>query len=191
MIETERLILGRPSVADFDESYAISSDVDLARYVGAKPATRGAAWNMLMRNIGHWSVFDFGIFTVRLKADGDYIGEVGLAYFSRGLGPSFDPFPEAAWVLAQRAHGRGYATEALIAVHKWMEVEHQTPRTVCMIQGDNLPSMRLAAKLGYTSFGETEHAGASSTMLERTWHQARTSAFQPKQTSAGAEPRIG
>ena len=185
MIETERLILGRPSVADFDESYAISSDVDLARYVGAKPATRGSAWNMLMRNIGHWSVFEFGIFTVRLKADGDYIGEVGLAYFSRGLGPSFDPFPEAAWVLAQRAHhGRGYATEALTAAHEWLDVEHRTPRTVCMIQRDNFPSMRLAAKLGYTSFGETEYAGASSTMLERSSHRAANVCFPPK---AGAK----
>lgn len=171
MIETARLILARPSIADFDESYAISSDVDLARYVGAKPATREGAWSMLMRNIGHWSVFDFGIFTVRLKESGDYIGEVGLAHFSRGLGPSFDPFPEAAWVLATRAHGRGYAAEALIAAHEWMDVSRRACRTVCVVQQDNLPSMRLAAKLGYTSFGQTEYRGASSTMFERIAHQ--------------------
>ncbi len=167
MIETDRLILGTPSVADFDESYAISSDADLARYVGAKPATHEVAWNMLMRNIGHWSTFNFGIFTVRLKEGGDYIGEVGLAHFSRGLGPSFDPFPEAAWVLAHRAHGRGYATEALIAVHNWINVSRRVPRTVCIVQQDNLPSIRLAVKLGYTTFGETEYRGALSTLFER------------------------
>ena len=172
LIETDRLILGRPSVADFDESYAISSDVDLARFVGAKPATREGAWSMLLRNIGHWSVFGFGIFTVRLKPGGDYIGEVGLAHFSRELGPSFDPFPEAAWVLAKRAHGRGYATEALIAAHDWLNTSHQTSRTVCMVQQDNLPSMKLAARLGYTSCGQIEYRGTSTTMFQRFLAQA-------------------
>ena len=172
MIETDRLLLNRPSVGDFDESYAISGDAVLARYVGAKPATREGAWNMLMRNIGHWAVFEFGIFTVRLKKCGDYIGEVGLAHFSRGLGPSFDPFPEAAWVLASRAHGKGYATEALIAAHDWIALSRKPSRTVCMVQPENVPSMKLAARLGYTSCGQIEYRGTSTTMFQRFLAQA-------------------
>ena len=167
MIETDRLILRPPSPADFEDSYAISSDEVLARFVGAKPATREGAWSMLLRNIGHWSAFDYGIFAVRLKEGGDYVGEVGLAHFSRGLGPSFDPFPEAAWVVASWAQGNGYATEALTAAHAWMAATHRPERTVCLVQPGNLPSMRLAARLGYRNVGETEYRGAATRMFER------------------------
>ena len=173
MIETDRLILHPPSAADFDESYAISSDVELARFVGAKPATREGAWSMLLRNIGHWSAFNYGIFAVRLKDGGEYVGEVGLAHFSRGLGPSFDPFPEAAWVIASSAQGKGYATEALRAAHDWMAATHRPERTVCLVQPVNLPSMRLAARLGYRSVGDIEYRGASTTMFERASRQHR------------------
>ncbi len=167
MIETERLILSRPSPADFEGSYAISSDADLARFVGAKPATREGAWSMLLRNIGHWSAFQYGIFAVRLKDNGEYVGEVGLAHFARGLGPSFDPFPEAAWVIASGAQGKGYATEALRAAHDWLAATHEPGRTVCLVQQENLPSLRLAAKLGYRSVGESLYRGASTIVFER------------------------
>lgn len=95
MIDTERLTLTKPSLVDFNESYAMSSDAAVAEFIGGKPATKEDAWNKLLRNIGHWTTFGYGIFTVREKVGGGFVGEVGLAHFSRGLGEAFDPFPEA------------------------------------------------------------------------------------------------
>lgn len=167
MIETDRLILTEPSLADFDESYAMSSDAAVTKFIGGKPASREDAWNMLLRNIGHWNAFGFGIFTVREKDGSGYVGEVGLAHFTRGLGESFDPFPEAAWVLAPRGQGKGYATEAASSAHDWMTRTHRPARTACIIHPDNHASLRVAAKLGYTCFGQAQYRSASPTMFER------------------------
>jgi RimJ/RimL family protein N-acetyltransferase len=167
MIETGRLTLTEPTLTDFDESYAMGSDAAVTEFIGGTPASREDAWNKLLRNIGHWKTFGFGIFTVRKKENDGFLGEIGLAHFARGLGEYFDPFPEAAWVLATRGHGKGYATEAVSAVHDWMTRTHRPARTVCIIHPDNAASLRVAAKLGYVSFGEAQYRGASPVMFER------------------------
>ncbi len=167
MIDTDRLTLIKPTLADFDDSHAMSSDAAVAEFIGGKPASREETWNKLLRNIGHWASYDYGIFVVREKDGGAFVGEVGLAHFSRGLGETFDPFPEAAWVLSSSAQGKGYATEAVVATHEWMDQRRRPQRTVCIIHPDNRPSIRVAEKLGYAGFGETEYRGARPTMFER------------------------
>lgn len=167
MIETERLILARPTLADFEDSYAMNSDPGLAEFIGGKPASREDAWNKLLRNIGHWASYRYGMCTVREKAGGAFVGEVGLAHFSRDFGEAFDPFPEAAWVLARAAHGKGYATEGAAAMHSWMLQSQNPLRTVCIIHPDNRASIRVAERLGYVGFGAVDYRGARLTMLQR------------------------
>jgi RimJ/RimL family protein N-acetyltransferase len=167
MIDTSRLTLSKPILADFDDSYAMGSDPAVVEYIGGKPASREDTWTKLLRNIGHWTSFGYGIFTVREKNGGRFIGEVGLAHFARGLGESFDPFPEAAWVLTRSAHGKGYATEAIVAAHAWMDQTYGFQRSVCIVHPDNGGSVRVAEKLGYAGFGETEYRGARPIMFER------------------------
>ena len=167
MIETERLVLTKPTLADFDDSYAMNSDFDLAEFIGGKPASREDAWNKLLRNIGHWAEYGYGIHTVREKAGGAFVGEIGLAHFSRCFGQDFDPFPEAAWVLASSAHGKGYAIEAAAAAHAWMDQSRNQQRSVCIIHPDNRASLRVAEKLGYVAFGAVDYRGARLTMFER------------------------
>lgn len=74
MIDTDRLTLNKPTLADFDDSYAMSSDAAVAAFIGGKPASREDAWSKLLRNIGHWASFGYGIFTVREKAGGTFVG---------------------------------------------------------------------------------------------------------------------
>jgi RimJ/RimL family protein N-acetyltransferase len=167
MIETERLALTKPTLADLEASYAMNSDAVVARFIGGKPASREDVWNKLLRNIGHWASYGYGIFAVREKVGGAFVGEVGLAHFSRGFGDAFDPFPEAAWVLVSGAQGKGYAAEAAAAAHAWMDRSHKLQRSVCIIHPDNRASIRLAERLGYTGFGETNHRDARLTMFER------------------------
>ncbi len=167
MIETERLVLRPPELADLDDTFALHGDASLMAYIGGKQASREEAWTMLLRNIGHWSIFGYGIFTVRDKARGRFVGEVGLAHFTRGLGERFDPFPEGAWILARHGHGQGYATEAILAAHNWMTQKHQPPKTVCIIHPDNTASLRVAQKLGYARYGEAQYRGGCPIMFER------------------------
>jgi RimJ/RimL family protein N-acetyltransferase len=167
VIETERLLLARPTLADFDDSHAMLSDADVMAFIGSKPMSREDAWNKLLRNIGHWTAFGYGIFTVRERAGGRFVGEVGIAHFARGFGPSFDPVPEAAWILAAQGHGKGYATEAVQAAHAWMAGAQGAERTVCLIHPDNQPSRRVAEKLGYRRFDEVRYRDAPGILFER------------------------
>ena len=167
MIETDRLVLSRPTLADLDDSVAMTGEASVMAFIGGKPLTREEAWNKLLRNIGHWDAFGYGLFTVRERAGGGFVGEIGLAHFARGFGAAFDPFPEGAWILARAGHGNGYASEAVTAAHDWMARTHGATRTVCIIDPANTASMRVAVKLGYVPFGEVEYRGGRPVMLGR------------------------
>jgi len=157
MIETERLLLRPYREEDLDDLFAMNSDVRILRYLGNKPATREESWNRLLRNIGHWSLKDFGAFAIFEKETGRFVGNTGLAHHERGLGEQFDPFPEAGWVLAHWSHGKGYASEAALAAHRWFDARGGAERTVCTIAPENSASLRVAEKLGYQAFGQSEY----------------------------------
>ncbi|MEZ2405540.1 GNAT family N-acetyltransferase [Bosea sp. RCC_152_1] len=167
MIETERLLLRRPSREDLDPIHAMRSDPEVVRFIGGKALSREEAWQRLTRSAGNWALLGYGFFAVVEKASGRLVGEAGLMQAHRGLGERFDPFPEAGWVFTREAQGRGYATEAALASHDWFGRVVGASRTVCIIAPENLGSMRVAAKLGYTPFGSACYHDATVTMLER------------------------
>ncbi|MCC2977864.1 GNAT family N-acetyltransferase [Sphingomonas sp. PL-96] len=166
MIETERLILSRPTLADFEANYTMFGDERVTTYLGG-PMGREDSWKNLLRNIGHWAAFGYGIFALHEKQGRRLVGQAGLAHFQRGFGDAFDPYPEAAWVIAADAQGKGYATEAVQAVHGWLAVQRDPGRTVCLIHPDNQPSRGVAAKLGYQPFGEVRHRDAPGILFAR------------------------
>ena len=55
MIETARLTLRLPTLADFEPIHAMRSDPDVVRFVGGKTLSREEAWQRLQRSSGHWS----------------------------------------------------------------------------------------------------------------------------------------
>jgi RimJ/RimL family protein N-acetyltransferase len=52
--------------------------------------------------------------------------------------------PELGWTLLPEQRGRGYATEAAAAVRAWYDGN----RLISLIAADNLPSQRVAERLG-------------------------------------------
>lgn len=164
VIETPRLVLCGHRVTDLDDSFAMWSSPEVMR-INGRPLSREEVWARLLRYIGHWAVYDYGLWQIRERATDRFAGEVGIADFQRDLAISFDGAPEAAWVLAPWAHGRGYATEAMSAVLAWSTAAH--PRTVCIIAPDNAPSLRVAARLGYREIGRTDFKGGPILVFER------------------------
>lgn len=167
MIETPRLLLRPYSLGDYDAYVALTADPAVVPLFGNQPMSREDAWNRLLRYAGHWALFGYGLFAVFERESGRHLGETGLADFHRGLGPSFDPDPEAAWVFAGAHHGQGYAGEAAAAAHRWFAETHGAARTVCIIRPDNASSLRVAEKLGYRRFGSTIYRDVPFEMMER------------------------
>lgn len=149
MIETERLLL-RPHIADdFEACRAMWQDPAVVKYISGTPSTEGEAWLRFLGYFGRWELMGYGMFALIEKSSGQFMGEVGFSDFRRGLGPDFDPFHEGAWVLAAAGHGKGYALEAMTAAQEWLDQTFSPDKTVCIISPDNLPSIKLAEKLGF------------------------------------------
>jgi RimJ/RimL family protein N-acetyltransferase len=133
----------RPS--DFDDSAAMWGDAELRRHMGGNALTPEEVWARLLRHVGHWELFGYGYWVVRDR-DGRFVGEVGFADLRRDTTPRLVD-PEAGWVIARWAHGRGYATEAMRAALAWADARFA--RTTCIIDPDNAASIRVADKCGY------------------------------------------
>lgn len=158
----------RPPVTDdLPDTVALWREPDVYRHIGGHPFSEEDCWNRLLRDIGHWAVQGYGLWTVRMKATGTYAGVVGYADFRRELNPPFGDAPEGGWVMAPWTQRQGLASEALRAALGWIEAERAPDRTVCMITPDNQSSLRLADRFGYAPYAATRYKGAEVLLLER------------------------
>ncbi len=151
IIETPRLIMRPPGTDDFAASAAMWSDPEIVRFISGTPSTREQSWARLLRYAGHWAILGFGYWAVEERATGTFVGEVGFADYHRDIEPSLDGIPEVGWVFARSAHGKGYATEAVRASIAWGEEHFSGIREIaCIIAPENLASIRIAEKCGFT-----------------------------------------
>ena len=167
-ITTVRLVLRGPRVDDHEASAAMWRDPAVIRFIGARVPSREETWGRLLRYLGHWAALGYGLWAVEDRADGRYVGEVGFADFHRELEPGFGDTPEAGWVVAPWAHGRGYGCEAVTAALAWADANLPATRTVCMIDPGNTPSLRVAAGCGYVELARATYKGEPTILFERS-----------------------
>lgn len=146
---TDRLRLRPHRIGDFPASSAMWADPGVTQFIGGRPFSEEEAWTKFLRYAGHWSLMGFGYWAVEELQSGSFVGEVGFADWKRQIEPSLRGVPELGWALAVRAHGRGYATEAVRAALDWGRTNLASPSTVCIIHPANLASIRVAEKCGF------------------------------------------
>ena len=167
-IETKRLILRPHRIDDFEAYVEMWADPDVVRFIGGKPFDREASWGRFMRQAGIWQVLGFGFFAIEEKETGRLAGEAGFAEFRRNLEPSIEGTLEAGWALNPNVQGWGYATEAMTAAIGWADAAVPGRRMTCIIDPDNLPSIRVAQRLGFTEMARTRYNDAPITVFERS-----------------------
>lgn len=171
MITTKRLLL-RPHHIDDFEQYAklwMETSPSNKNTPNAQPLSEEESWARLLRQMGHWSAFGFGLFLVLDRETEHIVGEAGFAFCKRGLGPSFDTVPEAMWRIDVHNQGKGLATEAMLAAMDWLANHWEFPRTVCMTDLLNAASRHVAEKLGFREFASAAvYHGNPVVLFERT-----------------------
>ncbi len=140
-LETQRLILRRPEVGDFEAWVDLMGDERSSRFIGG-PMSRPEAWRSLGLMTGHWDLRGYGNFACILKTTGACIGRVGPWY------PEGWPGQEVGWALRISFQGQGYAEEAARAAMDWAFETLDWSEVVHCIDPLNLPSIRLADRLG-------------------------------------------
>jgi RimJ/RimL family protein N-acetyltransferase len=151
VIQTERLLLRKPTAADVEDPPAFLGDPRVMEFLGGidDPAT---LYVVVRQWVDGWEKFPAGKFIVEATT-GERIGRVGLNFYdpedwTRSNAPNARP--ELTWAIAYEHWGHGYATEAAAAVRDWFGPAD----LISLIAPGNPRSQRVAARLGATP-GET------------------------------------
>ncbi|OYX48060.1 MAG: GNAT family N-acetyltransferase [Alphaproteobacteria bacterium 32-64-14] len=146
VIETPRLILKVPTLAEFEPWCAYMADEESARYIG-KAQPPSVVWRGMCSIIGAWHATGFAMFSAFEKSSGRWIGRLGP------WAPHGWPGNEVGWGVVREVWGKGYAYEGALAsmdfavdVLGWTDIIHS-------IHPDNVNSQKLAARLGSLNRG--------------------------------------
>lgn len=141
-LETERLKFREWQSADFHDFARFYEKKANAEFVGGVK-TAEQAWRLMATYLGHYQLKGFSYLALETKADQALVGTVGLWKSA--------PWPEhelGYWLLPHM-QGKGYAAEAGKAVLQFAQ-ELRLPSLVSYIDPANMPSKKLAMKLGAT-----------------------------------------
>ncbi len=140
-LETERLII-RPWRDDDRPGFlAIMRHPEVTRFVhGGIPYTDADADEFLARHTRQVAQHGLCMGATLDKTSGRLLGIAG----AQPLGDDI----EIGWIFARDTWGRGYATEAGAAAMKHVLDTLGRPRVIAIIDPENLPSKRVAARLG-------------------------------------------
>lgn len=152
-LETKRLLLRPMLPSDFDALYLIFTDPNVMASFGVEPFTRQQMQSWLDRNLEHQDRFGYGIFSAIHKETGELIGDCGLEEMeAEGAAELGYDFRSEFW-------NRGYATEAACAVRDYAFDVLRLPVLISLIRVGNLPSKRVAEKVGMTLMEEVTRFG--------------------------------
>ena len=166
-LETERLVLRAFTRDDLDAHAATLGDEEVMRHIGGKPMGREDAWRRLMSGVGMWPLIGMGAWAIELKADRRMVGHCGFFQFHRDMEPQILGEPEMGWIFDRSVHGQGIAYEACAAALKWAEQELSAESYPAIIDLENVPSMKLAERLGFVRQADAVYRDAPIALYRR------------------------
>jgi RimJ/RimL family protein N-acetyltransferase len=166
-IETERLILREFRRDDLDAYAATMADPEIVRHLAIEPLSREDSFRRIFLSVGQWPILGMGMWAAELKADGRVVGQLGFFDMERDMEPSFIGLPEMGWIFDRSVHGQGIAFEACRAALQWADREFGPVEVPAIISVDNLPSMKLAEKLGFVRAPDGVYKGEPIAIFRR------------------------
>lgn len=140
VLETARLVLRPHLWADFSAYLAVMQS-DRARFMGG-PMSLKQAWFCFASDVAQWPLKGCGALAVTLRETGEVVGQVALNDI-----PHF-PERELGWMALEGHEGRGYISEAALALRDFAARRLGWQTLVSYISAGNLRSARLAERLG-------------------------------------------
>jgi RimJ/RimL family protein N-acetyltransferase len=167
VLETERLRLRPWRKEDFRPYHTLLQHPEVHRHFGPEPMGAEECWRRLLAAVGGWQFNGFGTWAAERREDGKLVGSVGIFTAWRDLQPEFGEEPEMGWIFAAETHGLGMASEASRAVIDWTEANLPPTPIWAIIAPANVPSLKLAAKLGFERLHETPYHSDPTVVLNR------------------------
>ena len=165
-LETPRLLLRLPIVADLDPWAEMMADEEAARFIGGVMA-RSVSWRGLMTMIGCWHANGFGMFSVIEKSSGRWIGRLGPWQ------PEGWPGTEVGWAIVRDCWGKGYAPEGAAIATDWAFAHLGWTDVIHSIDPANVASQVVARKLGSRNLGPGKLPAPYEESRIDIWGQSR------------------
>lgn len=140
-LQSDRLFLRQWRAEDIEPYARFFADQDRARYFGGR-RNADDAWRHMAMMIGHWHLNGFGYWALEEITSGTFVGCVGLWKSLEW------PELELGYWIDDRQKRRGFAEEAARECITYARDTLKSPTLVSYIAPDNIPSQKLATKLG-------------------------------------------
>ena len=153
-LETKRLIINTPAIADFDNLYALLSDPHVMKYIGQGIRTQAEVMTGLEKAIQHQVQYGFSLGCVFEKETGTFVGRAGLIYLAYD---DTQPDIEVGYALTKNAWSKGYATELAKALIEWGFQHLPINKLVAVINPKNERSRRVLEKVKMNYVGRAHY----------------------------------
>lgn len=163
--QTERLLARRPTSDDRALYHAHFTRPEIETWLRPSPLPPFSAQvidELVDGDQVHWQDHGFGPWVLIEKETGAFAGRGGLSWTSvEGTAQV-----ELPWSIEPHLHGNGLATEAATAAcDRARELELE--QVVALVLPANVPSRRVAEKVGFEQAGEVVHAGLPHLLWRR------------------------
>ncbi len=149
VIETARLLLREFVQGDADALAAVISDPETMRFY-PEPRDRAGVESWIERNRQRYRDDGHGLWAMVLKSSGEVVGDCGL---TRQTVDGVEEI-EIGYHLRRDLWGRGLAPEAAAACRDYGFERLGAERLISLIRPANLPSRRVAEKIGLSLWKE-------------------------------------
>jgi RimJ/RimL family protein N-acetyltransferase len=147
ILETKRLILRHFLPDDLDILFGLYCDPDVSQYIPDAPRTYDETKEELEWHMnGHPQHPELGLWATVHKATDKFIGRCGLLPWTIDGQDEV----EVAYLISKAYWGQGLGTEAAQAILDYGFEKLHLPRLICLIDKDNVASIKVAEKIGMT-----------------------------------------
>jgi RimJ/RimL family protein N-acetyltransferase len=154
LIETDRLRLRRYRPDDVEELAAMFADPEHMRFYPTT-FTREQTQGWVADQLERYGRDGFALLIAEDLATGSVVGTCGPAIrLVQGASEV-----EIGWHVRPGWKGRGIATEAAAAVRDWVFENLQVDHVISLVRPENLPSARVAEKIGMRVDREADYYG--------------------------------
>ena len=154
-LTTARLRLEPFRDEHLDGLNALNSDPEVMRYISGKPETRDDTRAVIERVKARWLEVGYSWWAFVERDGGEIVGAGCLQNLRREAAPLPDltcPL-EIGWRLRRDAQGRGYASEAAVAIGDFAFDVRHADELLAVCHPDNLASAKVMQRIGMQSQG--------------------------------------
>lgn len=154
ILQTPRLQLREFTPEDATALTQILSDPETMRFYPA-PYDQAGVEQWIARSRQRYQTDGVGLWGMELKTTQELVGDCGIVLQQ----VEAERLYEIGYHLRRDLWGQGLATEAAIACRDWAFANLKTERLISLIRPENLPSRRVAERVGMTIWKEINWHG--------------------------------